>query len=77
MNGFGMVQSANKMWKYYKMRQQGKGFFRGLLAGLAVGAAAAALTGGMMQGGKFSPKRAERAKREFGEFFGNVREMFS
>lgn len=72
----GLVRSVNGMWKYFKMRQQTKGFFRGLVMGLAVGAAAAAVIRGMTAGDRGTRRRGERTQKDFGELLRNLQELF-
>ncbi len=71
-----LVRSVNGMWKYFKMRQQAKGFFKGMMTGLAVGAVVIAIGNRMMKGDHGTHRNCERSKKDLGELLKNLQELF-
>ncbi len=76
MNFEGIVRTINCVWRFYQMRQQARGFMRGMGAGLVAGAAIAAVSSRRMKNDRAFRRRSDKTMRAIGELFGNMQDIF-
>lgn len=76
MKGLKLINTINRIWRFYGMYKQTMGFLRGMGAGIVTGAVVGAIGSQKINKNRRLKRRANKAMRTVGQMMNNVQYMF-